>query len=167
MPSPEKKRVAVVTLPSATRIEITREFAAPKHLVYEVWTTPESIARWWPANRGEATAVEVDLRVGGRWRFAMVTEEGVEVAYRGEYLEVSENERIVATEVCTSEPAEPVVRTVTFTAKGGVTTVTMVVEAPSEEARDATLRRMSDGLTDALDLVEGLATTLAHASEET
>jgi len=55
---------ARVTLPSDTQILITREFAAPRHLVYRAWTTPELIKRWWPAKRGKMTVAEVDLRVG-------------------------------------------------------------------------------------------------------
>jgi uncharacterized protein YndB with AHSA1/START domain len=56
---------AVVTLPTDTQILITREFNAPKHLVYQAWTTPQLIKRWWTGDRGEATVAEVDLRVGG------------------------------------------------------------------------------------------------------
>ena len=59
---------AVVTLPADTQILITREFDAPKHLVYRAYTTPELIERWWSGDRGEVTSVEVDLRVGGRSR---------------------------------------------------------------------------------------------------
>ena len=55
---------ATVTLPGDTQILITREFDAPKHLVYKAWTTPELVKRWWHANRGEVTVVEIDLRVG-------------------------------------------------------------------------------------------------------
>jgi uncharacterized protein YndB with AHSA1/START domain len=49
---------AVVTLPSSTEVRITREFDAPKHLVYKAWTTPELITRWWSANRGQVTAAD-------------------------------------------------------------------------------------------------------------
>src|SRR5947208_2284582 len=59
---------AVVTLPSDTQILITREFAAPRHLVWRAYTEPDLIRRWWSGDRGEVTSVEVDLRVGGRWR---------------------------------------------------------------------------------------------------
>ena len=55
---------AVVTLPTDTQILITREFDAPKHLVYKAWTTPELIKRWWSGDRGEVTIAEIDLRVG-------------------------------------------------------------------------------------------------------
>jgi hypothetical protein len=60
---------AVVTLPTDTQILITREFDAPKHLVYKAWTTPELIKRWWSGDRSEVTIAEVDLRVGGTWRY--------------------------------------------------------------------------------------------------
>src|ERR1700674_1601879 len=90
---------AVVTLPTDTQILITREFDAPKHLVYKAWTTPELIKRWWSGQRGEVTIVEIDLRVGGRWRYVMVAGGEFEVAFHGEYRESGPNERIVSTEV--------------------------------------------------------------------
>jgi uncharacterized protein YndB with AHSA1/START domain len=67
---------ARVTLPSDTQILITREFAAPRHLVYRAWTTPELIKRWWHAKRGKMTLAEVDLRVGARWRYVMIADGG-------------------------------------------------------------------------------------------
>src|SRR3990172_852471 len=80
------KGTAVVTLPTDRQILITREFAAPRHLVYQAWTTPELIKRWWHAKRGEVTVAEVDLRVGGMWRWVMVvTDGGFEVAFHGQY----------------------------------------------------------------------------------
>ena len=63
---------AKLTLPTDEQILITREFDAPKHLVYEAWTTPELVRRWWNAKRGEVTIAEIDLRVGGRWRYVML-----------------------------------------------------------------------------------------------
>ena len=65
---------ATVTLPTDEQILITREFDAPKHLVYRAWTTPELVKRWWNAKRGEMTIAEIDLRVGGKWRYVMVAE---------------------------------------------------------------------------------------------
>ena len=93
------KGTAVVTLPSNTQIRITREFAAPRHLVYRAWTTPGLIEQWWHANRGKVTLAAVDLRVGGTWRWVMVTESGFEVAFHGEYRELVPDQRIVCTEV--------------------------------------------------------------------
>ena len=106
---------AEVTLPNETQILITREFDAPKHLVYKAWTTPELIRRWWSANRGEVTVAEVDLRVGGTWRYVMVADGGFEVGFHGEYREIVPNERIVSTEVYEGMPDAAAVNTLTFT----------------------------------------------------
>ncbi len=84
---------ATVTLPNDEQILITREFDAPKHLVYKAWTTPELVKRWWHANRGEVTIAEIDLRVGGRWRYVSVTPDGFEVGFHGEYREVVQRNR--------------------------------------------------------------------------
>ena len=67
---------ATVTLPTDEQILITREFDAPKHLVYKAWTTPELVKRWWNAKRGEVTVAEIDLRVGGKWRYVMIADGG-------------------------------------------------------------------------------------------
>ena len=69
---------ATVTLPTDEQILITREFDAPKHLVYKALTTPELVKRWWNAKRGEVTIAEIDLRVGGKWRYVMVADGGFE-----------------------------------------------------------------------------------------
>jgi uncharacterized protein YndB with AHSA1/START domain len=152
---------AVVTLPTDTQILITREFAAPKHLVYKAWTTPELIKRWWTANRGEATVAHVDLRVGGKWRYVMVMDGGFEVAFHGEYREIVANERIVSTEVYEGMPEGEAVNTVTFTEEDGRTTLTILVQHSCQEHRDAHINSgMEGGLQDALDLLEQLAISL-------
>src|SRR3981081_106019 len=90
---------AVVTLPTDRQILITREFNAPKHLVYKAYTTPELIKRWWSGDRGVVTSAEVDLRVGGTWRYVLEANGGFEVAFHGVYREIVPNERLVTTEV--------------------------------------------------------------------
>ena len=156
---------ATVTLPTDEQILITREFDAPRHLVFRAWTTPELVRRWWHANRGEVTVVEIDLRVGGRWRYAMVTEDGLEVAFHGEYREIVPDERIVATEVYEGlpegVPQEEAVTTATFTEREGRTTVTLLVQHTSKEHRDGHIDSgMEAGLQDALDLLEQVAVSL-------
>ena len=89
---------AMVTLPTDEQILITREFDAPRHLVFRAWTTPELVRRWWHAKRGEVTVAEIDLRVGGAWRYVMIADGGFEVGFHGEYREIVPNERIVSTE---------------------------------------------------------------------
>ena len=81
-------RRAVVTLPEDTQILITREFDAPARLVYRAWTEPELVRRWWSGDRGEVTSAEIDLRVGGTWRYVMTANAGFEVAFHGEYREL-------------------------------------------------------------------------------
>jgi len=75
---------ATVTLPTDEQILITREFDAPKHLVFEAWTTPELVKRWWSGHCAEMSLAEIDLRVGGMWRYVMVAEGGFEVAFHAE-----------------------------------------------------------------------------------
>ena len=156
-------RTATVTLPADEQILITREFDAPRHLVYKAWTTPELVRRWWPANRGEMTVAEIDLRVGGAWRYVMVTPDGLEVAFHGEYREIVPEERIVSTEVYEAMPEGEALNTLTFAdSEAGRTTVTLLVEHASREHRDAHVNSgMEDGLQDALDLLEQVARSLA------
>ena len=153
---------ATVTLPSDTEILITREFNAPKHLVYEAWTKPEHIKRWWAGLRGETTLVEVDLRVGGMWRYVMVANEGFEVAFHGEYREIVPNERIVSTEVYEGFPDGEALNTLTFEEVDGRTTLSILVEHSCKEHRDAHIESgMEGGMQEAMDALEQIAISLA------
>ncbi len=152
---------AVVTLPTDTQILITREFGAPKRLVYKAWTTPELIKRWWSGDRGEVTIAEVDLRVGGTWRYVMVANGGFEVAFHGEYREIVPNERIVSTEVYEGMPEGEAVNTLTFTEEDGRTTLTLLVQHSSQEHRDAHINSgMEGGMQEAMDHLEQVAVSL-------
>jgi uncharacterized protein YndB with AHSA1/START domain len=152
---------ATVTLPADEQILITREFDAPKHLVYKAFTTPELVKRWWSAKRGEVTIAEIDLRVGGKWRYVMVTDGGFEVAFHGEYREIVPNERIVSTEVYEGMPEGEALNTVTFTETEGRTTLTVLVQHSSKEARDAHIDSgMETGMQEGMDLLEQVAVSL-------
>lgn len=152
---------AKVTLPTETQILITREFAAPKRLVYKAWTTPELVKRWWHASRGEVTVVDIDLRVGGAWRWVMVATGGFEVAFHGEYRELIPGERIVSTEVFESYPDGEAVNTLTLTEEDGRTSLSLLVQHQSQQDRDMHVNSgMEAGLQDALDLLEQLAISL-------
>ena len=153
---------ATVTLPTDEQILITREFDAPKHLVYKAWTTPELVTRWWSGHRGEVTSAEIDLRVGGVWRYVMVANGGFEVAFHGEYREIVPNERIVSTEVYEGMPDAEAVNTVTFTEVDGRTTLTTLVQHTSKEDRDAHINSgMEAGMQEAMDRLEHVAVSLA------
>jgi uncharacterized protein YndB with AHSA1/START domain len=157
---------AKVTLPADDQILITREFDAPRDLVYKAWTTPELVRRWWHANRGEMKVAEIDLRVGGTWRYVSVTPDGFEVAFHGEYREIVPNERVVSTEVYEGAPQsdgeeQGTLNTATFEEADGRTTMTILVQAPSREVRDAIIESgMEAGMQDALDLLEETAVSL-------
>ena len=152
---------AKVTLPTDEQILITREFDAPRHLVYEAWTTPELVRRWWHADRGEMTVAEIDLRVGGTWRYVMVTPDDLEVGFHGEYREIVPNERLVSTEVYEGFPDGEALDTLTLTEADGRTTLEILVEHASKEHRDAHIASgMEDGMQDAMDLLEQVAVSL-------
>ena len=152
---------AKVTLPTDEQILITREFDAPKHLVYKAWTTPELVRRWWTAKRGEMTVAEIDLRVGGTWRYVMIAEGGMEVGFHGEYREIVPNERIVSTEVYEGFPDGEALDTFTLAEADGRTTLAILVEHKSKEHRDAHIDSgMEDGMQDAMDLLEEVAVSL-------
>ena len=106
---------AVVTMPSGTQILLTQELDARRHLVYRAWTTPELIRGWWSGQRGTVTGVEVDPRVGGRWRHVMTANAGLEVAFHGEYREIVPDERLVSTEVCEAMRDSQAVTTLVLT----------------------------------------------------
>jgi uncharacterized protein YndB with AHSA1/START domain len=153
---------ATVTLPTDEQILITREFDAPRHLVYKAWTTPELVKRWWSGRQGEMTVAEIDLRVGGRWRYVMVADGGFEVAFNGEYLEIVPNERIVTTQVYEAMPdGEPTLNTVTFTEVDGRTTLRLLAQLTSKEDRDLVINSgMEVGMQEQMDLLEQLAISL-------
>ena len=155
---------AVVTLPGETLIHVTRDFDAPKDLVYRALTEPDLIERWWTARRGEAKTFEVDLRVGGGWRYVMVTPDGTEVAFHGTYQEIVPNERLVYTELfempgLTDDDAT--VNTVTLEERDGRTTMTSVTDCRTAETRAMIMETgMEGGMQDAYDLLEEVAISL-------
>ena len=147
--------------PTDTQILIEREFNAPRHLVYKAYTTPDLIKRWWSGDRGEVTLAEVDLRVGGRWRYVMEANGGFEVGFHGEYREVVPNERLVTTEVYEGMPEGEAVVTHTFSEKDGRTTLTILMLLPSQADRDAVINSgMEGGMQEAMDHLEQVAVSL-------
>jgi uncharacterized protein YndB with AHSA1/START domain len=154
-------RKAVVTLPSDTQILITREFDAPKDLVYKAYTTPELIKRWWSGDRGEVTSADVDLRAGGSWRYVMTANGGLEVAFHGTFREIVPNERIVCTEVYEDVPDAEAVDTATFTEADGRTTLSILVQHQNKANRDFHINSgMEGGMNEAFDHLEHVAQSL-------
>jgi len=150
---------ATVTLPSDTEVLITRAFDAPAGLVYTAYTTPELVKRWWGFDTSEWLVCEIDLRVGGGWRF-VTRDDGVEVAFHGDYKELDEPHRLVSTEVYEGIPdAEEngALDIVTFDEVDGVTTMTILVQFQNKEGRDGMLESgMESGMQIGYDRMEDL-----------
>ena len=153
---------AKVTLPTDTQILITRAFDAPRHLVWKAYTTPELVARWWGGSHGKVTSTEIDLRVGGSWRYVMTANEGFEVAFHGEFREIAEPDRLVNTEIYEGAPEGVGVVTTTFTEDGGRTTMSQLCEYGERKIRDAVIDSgMEGGMQESFDALEQVAVTLA------
>jgi len=155
----------VLSTPTDTQILMTREFDAPVHLVWRAYTEPEFVSRWWPGKRGTMQSCEIDLRVGGAWRYVMTATEGFEVAFHGEYREIVEDERLVNTEVFEGAPGPGILVTNTFIADGGRTRLEMLSECGSQEIRDIILGSgMETGAQEGLDILEAIARELHDAA---
>ena len=135
---------AVITLPSDTEILITRVFDAPAELVFKAITTPELVKRWWGFETSEWLVCEIDLRVGGEWRY-VTRNEGMEFGFHGEYREISPPHRLVSTEVFEVFPDAGSLNTITLDEVDGVTTMTTLVQHSSQEHRDGHLAAGMEG----------------------
>lgn len=152
---------AVITLPSDTSYEITRAFDVPADLVFEALTTPELVKRWWGFETSEWLVCDIDLRVGGKWRY-VVRDPEMEVGFHGEFREIDEPRRLVFTEMFEGVPELPPpdaypVNTVTLDEVDGVTTMTILVRHSTQEERDMVLATgMESGMQVSYDRLEDL-----------
>ena len=161
---PATSGTAVLTLPTDQEILMVREFDAPANLVFKAYTTPELVSRWWPGRRGKMQSAEIDLRVGGKWRYVMVADGGFEVAFNGEYHEIVPGEKLVNTEIFEGAPeGGAALVTCTFEAlDGGRTRLSMLTHLDSVEIRDMIIGTgMESGAQEGLDILEQIAIELA------
>jgi len=150
-----------VTARSDREIVMTRVFEAPRNLVFDAYTKPELLKRWLGVFGGYSMPVcEVDLRVGGTYRFVWRGPDGAEMGVRGVYREVVRPERLVHTEKFDEAwyPGESLITTV-LAEQGGKTTLTVTMRYESREARDTVLKSpMESGVAQSYDkLAELLA----------
>jgi len=133
-------------------IRISRTFDAPTRVVFQALHEPENVRRWWaPKSRGEMTLCEIDLRVGGTWRFQMRTVRGDLVGFHGTYLEIEAPHRVVSTEIFDPFPDAGSTVTLTLVEKGGQTIMTQRCVYPSREVRDLVISTgMEDGMRESL-----------------
>jgi uncharacterized protein YndB with AHSA1/START domain len=152
-----------VTTPSDREIRMTRLFDAPRNLVFEAMTKPEHITEWW-GRLGDGYAVpvcEVDLRVGGAWRFVNRTPKGQLVAFYGVYREIAPPGRLVFTEIFEQYPDTESIVTAVFADENGKTRLTVTVMYPSLEVRDMVLETgMERGAAISYDRLEDVVARL-------
>lgn len=147
-------RVANLTLPSDREIVITRDFHAPRRLVFDAWSNREQVPRWYGCREFTMTACEIDLREGGRWRWALLAPDGVLHTFSGEYREIVRPERLVFTERYEPVPGSDHVVALSFEERAGATPITTMTQRmlyPSSVQRDGHLQSgMERGLQDTL-----------------
>lgn len=127
---------AMVTLPSDTEIMITRIFDAPRDLVFTVWTTPEYVSRWWTSTDAPLIVCEIDLRVGGRWRYVSRDASGTELGWYGTYQVIDRPRRLVSTEGFEGNPSVEAISDLLLTEHDGQTTMIITLRCTSQEHRD-------------------------------
>ena len=154
-----------VTTPSDQEIRMTRLFNAPRHLVFDAMTKPEHVEQWW-GRLGEGYSVpvcEIDLRVGGAWRFVNRHPDG-DAAFYGEYREITPPSRLVFTEIFEPFPDAVSVVTAEFTEEGGKTRLTATVRYSSQDVLDMVIASgMSSGAGISYDRLEDLVAALQRA----
>lgn len=147
-----------VSTPSNTEVALTRKFDAPRELVYRAFTEPELLKRWFGPRGWSLETCDVDLRVGGGFRFMLRGPEGRKMGMRGEYLELNPPSGSVHKESFDDYPGESIV-TAVFSEKDGVTTMVATIRYPSKEVRDIVIKSgMEHGAAESYDkLAEMLA----------
>jgi len=155
-----------VTTPSDREIVLTRLFDAPRHLVFEAMSKPEHIRQWW-GNLGAGYSVpvcEVDLRVGGAWRFTNRTPKGEMATFYGVYREVAPPGRVVFTEIFEPFPDGESVVTAVLTEEQGKTRLTATCLYPSLEVRNMVLQTgMEKGAALSYDRLDEVAKRLERS----
>ena len=140
-----------VTTPGEREIVLTRVFDAPRHLVFDAFSKPDLLKRWFGPRGWSLVVCEVDLRVGGGFRFVLRGPDGKEMGMRGVYREIAAPERSVHMESFDDYPGESQV-TAVFVEEGGRTTLTATVLYPSREVRDAVIQSgMEHGAAESYD----------------
>lgn len=129
-----------VTLPSEREITLTREFDAPRDLVFKAFTKPEHVAQWWGQRGSTLVVCDMDFRPGGAWRFVERAADGNEYGFRGELREIDPPERIVQTFEWEGLPGHISVETMVLEDLGGRTRLTVTSVFDSVEDRDGMLQ---------------------------
>ena len=158
-PAPMENRTTVERK-SERELVVTRTFNGPAHIVFEAWTKPELMKRWWaPKSAGMSLlSCEMDVRVGGRYRFEFGHPASEQpMAFFGRYIEVTPHSRLVWTN---EESDDGAVTTVTFEEQDGKTLLAMHELYPSKEALDAAGTGSADATVETFAQLDELLVTL-------
>ncbi len=162
-----KDATLMLTFPSDREIVITRVFDAPRQLVFEAWTKPEHVRQWYGPSFLTMTVCEIDLRVGGQWRYVLQAADGREYAFSGEYREIVSPERLVSTEWYEAIPGADYLVTAAFDEHAGKTTLTTHLRYRSQEYRDGHINAgMEDGMRATLARLDAHLAAMANAERE-
>jgi uncharacterized protein YndB with AHSA1/START domain len=144
---------------SERELVLTRTFNGPARIVFEAWTKPELLKRWWaPKSTGvPLLSCEADVRVGGRYRFEFGHDASKSMAFFGRYIEVTPHSRLVWTN---EESHDGAVTTVTFEEKGDKTLLVLHELYPSKEALDEAIAGMEGGMPEQFEQLDELLVTL-------
>jgi uncharacterized protein YndB with AHSA1/START domain len=141
---------ATIELPSSLETVVTRRFRFPPSLVFEMWTNPVHVPRWYGMSSHIMSDCQIDLRVGGRWRWAQRNLDGDEVAFSGSYLEIDRPNRLVFTEEFEAMPGSEYIVTMTFARTDDGTLLTTHMLYQSQEHRDGHLQSGMEEGTNAI-----------------
>ena len=153
----------LIAKPGEPLFVVTRRFNAPARLVWEAWTKPEYMKRWYGNSCCELAVCEMDVRPGGAWRRVLRMEDGTSIGFHGVFREVEFPNRVVFTEVFEPVPDHPSVVTVTLSERDGKTFVRVEQLHDSVESRDAHLASgMEAGMRETLDRLEDFVSALPN-----
>jgi uncharacterized protein YndB with AHSA1/START domain len=155
------QREMTLTLPSDTEIVMQRVFHAPARTLFEVWTKPEHVRKWYPVRGTTMTVCEIDLRVGGAWRWVVTHPKGGDIAFSGVFREIDPPRRLQRTEVFEAMPGPGSLGTLTFDEQDGQTTLTINMLFQSKQDRDVCLRSgMELGVKECFQKIDELVAAL-------
>jgi uncharacterized protein YndB with AHSA1/START domain len=149
-------------------ILMTRDFNAPRQRVFDAFTKPEFLQRWYGPRDWTIPLCEIDLREGGAYHWVMRAPDGMEIHTRGTYVEVSPPDRLVSSEQFEGfsevgyRPEDPSTNTMVLTERDGTTTWTATIRYPSKDVRDGALQTpMEAGMNESFSRLDDLLTSMS------
>jgi len=150
-----------ISTPTDHEFVLTRQFNAPRELVWDAWTKPEHVQKWWGCSESEMTVCEIDLRVNGAWRYVIQMPDGGEFGFNGVFREVTLHERLAHTNIYEPMPQYPSLVTVVLEERDGKTFMTQTTRHETTQARDGHLQSgVENGSRQSLDRLEEYVASL-------